>query len=207
VIRRCIDGYRDELRARGNRPILSILKTMSSAIRAEVFVPPAAELDEQPDGWVFREPREWDAGTAELFKSFFRFHLDLIRHFPLDPEREALFEATAIDEAAASGAALTEPVDAVAALIRDLADKGFATENIVRIVEAHQAYTRDVAQLPAPEDAAEIVSPKRRHVLGTAGFYLSAYSVLGSTASIAPVVPAVMEALQSAAAKLLGFIR
>lgn len=206
VIGRCLDAYQDELRVRGNRPILSILKSMASAIRAEVFVPPVAALEEQPSEWVLRDTREWGAGTADLFRSFFQFHLDLITHFPLDPEREALFEATPIDEVAASGPALTEPVDAVAAMIRDLADKGFATENIVRIIEAHRLFTRDVAQLP-PSPAGETVSPKRRHVLSSAGFYLSAYSVLGSTASIAPFAPAVMEALRSAAAAMFSFIR
>ncbi|HYG46363.1 MAG TPA: hypothetical protein VD846_00335 [Allosphingosinicella sp.] len=207
VVGRCLDAYRDELQVRGNRPILSILKAMTSAIRAEVFVPPSADLEEQPDRWRLRDAREWGAGTADLFKSFFRYHLDLISHFPLDPEREARFEATPVDEAAASGSALTEPVEAVAALIRDLADRGFATENIVQIIEAHQRYTRDVAQLPPSQDVADVVSPKRRHVLSTAGFYLSAYAVLGSTASIAPFAPALLDALRSAAAAMLSFIR
>lgn len=207
VIGRCLDAYREELQVRGNRPILSILKAMTSAIRAEVFVPPVGELEERPEKWTLRDSREWGLGTADLFKSFFQYHLDLIRHFPLDPEREALFEATAIDEVAASGPALTEPVDAVAALIRDLADKGFATENIVRIIEAHQIYARDIAQLPLSEDSGDLVSPKRRHVLSSAGFYLSAYTVLGSTASLAPFAPALMEGLRSAAATMLSFIR
>lgn len=207
LIGRCLDAYRDELRVRGNRPILAILKAMTGAVRAEVFLPPVPDLEDQPGQWTFRDAREWGAGAADLFRSFFENHLDLITHFPLDPEREALFEATPIDEIAASGTALTEPVDAVAALILDLADQGFATENIVRIIEAMQIYTRDVAQLPPMEESADIVSPKRRHILSTAGFYLSAYSVLGSTASIAPLVPALLESLRSAAAAMLSFIR
>ena len=207
IVGRCLDGYRDELIVRGNRPIVNILKAMGSAIRAEVFDESAFESPDEPERWVMRDAREWDAGTGELFRSFFRFHLVLLAHFPLDPEREALIAATPIDEAAATGAALTDPVDAVADLILALADKGFATDNIVRIVEAHRLHNRDIAQLPAAEAATGEITPRRRHVLTTLGFYLQTYSVLGSTASLAPYAGQLLDALQAAAQGLLRLIR
>jgi hypothetical protein len=207
VVKRCLAGYRDELIVRGNRPIVNILKAMGSAIRAEIFDDSAFDSPDEPEQWVMRDAREWDAGTGDLFRSFFRFHLVLLAHFPLDPEREALIAATPIDEAAAMGPALTEPVDAVADLILALADKGFATDNIVRIIEAHRLHNRDIAQLPPAEAAAGEVTPKRRHVLATLGFYLQTYSVLGSTASLAPYAGQLLDALQAAAQGLLRMIR
>ena len=104
---------------------------------------------------------------------------------------------------------MTGPVDGVAGLIVELGKQGFATDNIVRIVEAHRLYNRDVAQLPPPDQPSDAVTPKRRHVLGTAGFYLHTYSVLGSTASIysIPALQAVLARIKEAADALLAFIR
>ncbi len=210
VVRHCFAAFRDELMARGNRPIVNVLKAMAASLIAELYGAEQSEF--APDLRELKDPREWGDGMAAMFAQFFRGYHDLIHHFPLDPEREALIAATPIDEAAASGAALTEPVDAVAALILELGKQGFATDNIVRIIEAHQLYNRDVSQLPTPGQASQTVTPKRRHVLSTAGFYLHTYSVLGSTASIyalqtVPAVQALMLQLERAANALLAFVR
>jgi len=211
IIRNCIKGYSDELLLRGNRPIVNILSAMASAISAQLWIQPDATDRQNPDVWQVRHADEWDAGTVDLFRAFFKHHLDLINHFPMNAEREALIAATPIDEVKASGATLLDPINAVTGLILDLFKEGAATNNIVRIVEAHARYSRDIAGLPTPDQvsaSSTTVSPKRRHVLATAGFYLHAYSIVGSTASIAstPQGAALMAQLAIAAQLLLSFI-
>ena len=211
VIRHCLTAYADELLVRGTQPIISIVKGMASAIAAQVWIAPDEGNKDNPDAWVLKDPREWEAGTADLFRTFFKAHLDLITHFPLDPEREAMLAATPIDEVAASDKALTDPIDKVTDLIITLAKDGHATDNIVRIVKALADYTRDIAGMPKPDEAglpSTTITPKRRHVLQTAGFYLHAYSILGTTASLAPLpqVQALMTALADAAERLMAFI-
>lgn len=211
VIRHCLTAYADELLVRGTQPIVSIVKGMASAIAAQVWIAPGDADKDNPDTWVLKDPREWESGTADLFRTFFKAHLDLITHFPLDPEREAMLAATPIDEVAASDKALTDPIDKVTDLIITLAKDGHATDNIVRIVKALADYTRDIAGMPKPDEAdlpSTTITPKRRHVLQTAGFYLHAYSILGTTAQLAtlPQVQALMTALADAAERLMGFI-
>jgi hypothetical protein len=133
VIRHCLTAYGDELLARGTQPILSIVKGMASAIAAQVWITPDEAEKDNPDAWVLKDVREWDAGSADLFRTFFKAHIDLITHFPLDLEREAMLAATPIDEVAASDKALTDPIDKVTELIIALAETGLATDNIVRI--------------------------------------------------------------------------
>jgi hypothetical protein len=206
VVRNCFTGFRDEMLVRGNRPILNIVKAMAASLTAELYGEP--DPSASPDDWQLKDPREWGAGMDSMFASFFKSYHDLIHHFPMDAEREEFIANTPIDEVAASGAALTQPVDAVAELIKNLGKQGFATENIVRIIEAHQLYNRDVSQLPAPDQPTDAITPKRRHVLGTAGFYLQTYSVIGSSASIysLPAFQELLPKLKDAIDALLGFI-
>jgi hypothetical protein len=206
VVRNCFTGFRDEMLVRGNRPILNIVKAMAASLTVELY--DASDPSVSPDEWQLKDHREWGAGMDSMFASFFKGYHDLIHHFPMDAEREEFIANTPINEVAASGAALTEPVDAVAAMIIDLGKQGFATENIVRIIEAHQLYNRDVSQLPVPDQPTDAITPKRRHVLGTAGFYLHTYSVIGSSASVysLPAFQALLPKLKGAIDALLGFI-
>ena len=205
IVRNCFTGFRDELLVRGNQPIVNILKAMATSLTAELYIESPA--DTPPHEWQLKDPREWGAGMDSIFGHFFKGYHDLIYHFPLDAEREALIATTSVDEIAASGSALTEPVDAVAALIIELGKQGFATDNIVRIVEAHQLYNRDVAQLPTPSQPSAAITPKRRHVLQTTGFYLHTYSILASTKELWPVFIVLAERLQVSINALLAFIK
>jgi hypothetical protein len=210
VVRNCFTGFRDEMLVRGNRPIVNIVKAMAASLTAELYGEPDPSTN--PDEWKLKDPREWGAGMDSMFASFFKGYHDLIHHFPMDSEREKLIADTPIDEVAASGAVLTAPVDAVAEMIIELGKQGFATDNIVRIIEAHQLYNRDVSQLPNPSQPYAAVTPKQRHILGTAGFYLNTYSVIGSTASLyalqtVPAVQALIPKLKDAADAFLAFIK
>lgn len=212
IMRNCIKGYADELLVRGNRPIVNVLTGMASAIAAQFWIVGEGDDPKNPETWQVRNPEEWDSGTVDLFRTLFRKHFDLIAHFPLNAEREVLIASTPIDEIRASGATLLEPIQAINELIISLNKDGLATDNIVKIMEAHVRYARDVSGLPVaiqPIADIDMATPKRRFVLNSAGFYLHTYSILGSTASLAssPQVIALMEKLSNAAQVLLGFIR
>jgi hypothetical protein len=208
IVRTCFANFHGELLVRGNRPILNILKGMTASIQAELYI----ELDTEisPDEWRLRDPREWGPGMGAMFAHFFKGYHDLIHHFPLDSEREELIAKTPIDEVAASGNALTAPVEAVAEEIVKAGERGEATDNFVKIIEAMRLYNRDIAQLPTPGTPSDTVTPKRRHVLMTIGFYVSTLGVLGSAASLyslpAGTFASLMSALQQAIDDLLKFI-
>jgi hypothetical protein len=208
LVRNCFKSFHDELLVRGNRPILNILKGMATSLQAELYI--SADEATSPDHWQMRDPREWGPGMGAMFAHFFKTYLDLINHFPLDKEREDLIANTPIDEVAASGAALTAPVDAVADEIVKAGERGDATDNFVRIIEAMRLYNRDIAQLPPPSQPVSAVTPKHRHVLMTLGFYISTISVLGSAASLysLPVgtFGSLIDALQKAIDALMRFI-
>lgn len=211
IIRNCIKGYADELMVRGNRPIVNILTGMASAIAAQFWLIGPDADQQEPETWQVRHPEEWDNGTVDLFRTFFKKHRDLITHFPLNVEREELIAATPIDEVKASGAALLDPIQAVNDLIIGLNKDGLATDNIVRIMDAHLRYARDISGLPTPEQVdigVTNVTPKRRFVLNSAGFYLHAFSILGTTVSLveSKQVAALVVQLYAAAQALLGFI-
>ena len=142
VIRNCIKGYADELLVRGNRPIVNILTGMASAITAQFWLIGPGADQQEPETWQVRHPEEWDSGTADLFRTFFKKHRDLITHFPLNVEREELIAATRIDEVKASGATLLDPIQAVNDLIIGLNKDGLATDNIMQIMDAHLRYAR-----------------------------------------------------------------
>ena len=210
-MRASLAEYENEVLVRGNQPILGVLKGLASAIAREVWSPESMAASDDPDEWEMRDEREWGPGMADLFRTFFRYHQDLITHFPLDEEREEILRSLPIDEQAASGDALIDPVELVTGLIRDLHGQGMATDDILKIVEAHEQYNANIASLPpvGADVPSDYVTPKRRHVLMTAGFYLHLYSVLGSTASLSSVIaanPALVTQIHMAAEGLMRFV-
>jgi hypothetical protein len=208
-MRSSLEGYHEEIELRGTQPIVGTLRGLAQAISREIWTAQSLVASDDPDDWEMRDEREWGAGMGDLFRTFAKYNADLIKHFPLDKEREDLLRATPIDEIAASGTALTEPVALVTGLVRDLHAQGMATDNIVRIMDAHAQYNRDIASLPPPPAnlPVDYVTAKRRHVLMTAGFYLHLYSVMGSTASLAPAYSALGTMVWNAAQSLLAFVR
>jgi len=206
-----LEGYEEELLVRGTQPILGTLKGLSQAIAREVWTSESLAASDDPGDWELRDEREWGPGMADLFRTFAQYNADLIKHFPLDEKREELLRETPINEIAASGDALISPVLHVTDGVRELHAEGFATDEIVKIMDAHAQYNADIASLPPPDPSLpeDYVTPKRRHVLMTAGFYLHLYGVLGSTASLTGVVqanPNLMTQLQAAIDVLLSFV-
>ena len=95
--------------------------------------------------------REWlEEGIQEAFKRFAENHALFVKHFPLDPEREELYERTSIDESEASGPALSEPFEDVANATSNANKAGLTTDDFAIIVDKLAEYAKVISTLPAP---------------------------------------------------------
>lgn len=191
IVRNCLNGYNEHLLERGAQPIVGTVDPFAEAVRAQIVA----------------DAGYWDAGLESLFADFLKRHELLITHFPLNPERELLVAETPIDEVKASGDVLLEPVEAVAKAMAELKLADLTTEDFDRVEEAHKAFSRDIASLPMPEPT-DNVTPKRRYVLGTIGFYERLLTALGAAAGIAatPQGQAAIAAVSAAIETFMGFI-
>lgn len=188
IVRSCLSGYRQHLIERGTQPILGTLIPFSEAVEAQTRA----------------DVGQWDVGLDTLFGHFFRRHQLLVTHFPLNPERELLLRETPIHEVNASGSRIIEPVTAAGEAIEGLRQSGLTTAEFDETQRAHQEFSRDIASLPMPASISDTVTPKRRYVLGTIGFYERVLATLGGLASIGGLafVPGVQTAVSAAAAAL-----
>ena len=191
-------SYDEELQERGSQPIVGLLNRLASALEREVNEIKASE------------PEPLGAGNTDLFESFFRDHALLTTHFPLKNEEK--FAEIPIDEANATGDALAQPIKDVAEKMNDAVESGLATENIGKIVSDSAQFASDISPLPpdasASEPGSRRVTLKRRYVLGTLGFLVALYNLLGSTASILATAQgvALYEAVRKAIESLSKFL-
>ena len=149
-------------------------------------------------------------GNASLFESFLRNNALLATHFPLKSEEK--FAEVSIDEERATGDALVRPIKDVAEKMNDAVASGIATEKIGQIASNSAQFATDIAPLPpdasASEPGSRRVTLKRRYVLGTLGFLVALYNLLGSTASILATEQgaALFEAVRKAIEALSKFL-
>lgn len=193
IVRSCLGGYRQHLLERGTQPVLGTIVPFAEALGAQNRA----------------DTGQWDVGLETLFDHFLRRHQLMIAHFPLNPERELLFRETAIDEIRASGALITEPVTRVGEAVAQLRSAGLTTEEFDSAQRAHQEFGRDMASLPMPSHTDETsITPKRRYILGTIGFYERMLAALGGVASIGGIamVPQVQAAVAAATTALQAAI-
>lgn len=191
VVRHCLNGYNEHLLERGAQPIVGTIDPFAAAVRAQIVA----------------DAGLWDAGLESLFESFFKRHELLITHFPLNPQRELLIAETPIDEVLASGDNLLDPVEAVSEAMEALKSADLTTEDFNRVEEAHKAFSKDIASLPMPKPTDD-VTPKRRYVLGTIGFYERLLAALGAAAGIAatPQGQVAIAAVSGAIETFMSFI-
>lgn len=195
VMRICLNEYDSQLIARGAQPYMRILRDHASAI--------AKECGADPD--FMHSP-----GVADLVRSFLKRHEEFSTHFPL--EAENIYAEIAVDEMAATGSALTQPIAEVAEKVQDARDANLVSENAGRFVLNAEQFAKDIAPLPpdmaAMEPGSRTISLKKRYVLGTFAFMVAAYNFLGSTASIlsTPQGLALYEALREAIRAFMEFI-
>jgi hypothetical protein len=97
------------------QPILGLLRDMADVIASSVAAPRAE------DEWL-------EAGLRKAFERFAENHALFLEHFPLDPQREAIYAATPVDEDKASGAALSKPFEAVGKATAEAHKEGVTTD-------------------------------------------------------------------------------
>jgi hypothetical protein len=188
-------SYDEQLQERGSQPIVGLLNQLASALEKEI----------KASG-----PELMGAGRADLFESFFSNHSLLATHFPLKNEEK--FADIPVDENIATGKALTQPIEDVSKKMKDAVDSGLVTEKIGKIASNSAQFAKDIAPLPpdasASEPGSRRVTLKRRYVLGTLGFLVALYNLLGSTASIIATEQgaALFEAVRKAIEALSKFL-
>ncbi len=195
VVGAFLESYSEHLLERGTQPIVRYLDDLAAVLRAELE---AADAD------------TWDKGVAEAFKRFFANDALLRTHFPL--KGEETFAELPIDEDSATGDALTEPINNVAAALQEVVAADKATPAIAKAVNNSAVFARDLASLPPaqipPDPNSKRVTVKRRYVLGTIGFLVTIYTLIGTTASIygIPEGAALFKAVAEAIEKLMSLL-
>ena len=125
---------------------------------------------------------------------------------------EETFAELPIDEDNATGDALTEPINNVVAALQEVVAANKATPAIAKAVTNSAAFARDLASLPPaqipPDPNSKRVTVKRRYVLGTIGFLVTIYGLIGTTASIygIPEGAALLKAVSEAIEKLMSLL-
>jgi len=178
-------SYDEELLARGNQPILGLLKDDADIINSAVSAPKA------DDDWL--EP-----GLRRAFTRFQENHELLVQHFPLDAEREALYSRLSIDESKAAGPAFMDVFERVATATQEARKAGLATEEFLNAVGSMTELARVLAALPSSDAATKLVdeplsaptsnlptsavSVKKRALLNAIGFFERANDLLAASA-------------------------
>ncbi|HEY5795446.1 MAG TPA: TIR domain-containing protein [Bosea sp. (in: a-proteobacteria)] len=158
-----------------------------------------------------REPIEFDAGMTKTLELFAQNHSEIITHFPLREERERLLAKTPIDEQAATGEALSDPIESVKQAVEAAAEAGQVTSAVVDHVGnlADRAEALAAPVTPVSNEPTNAISPRRRLVLTSLGFFERLYAAIGSTASVLSTDTgrALYNAAREAADALMRFIK
>ena len=198
IVDSALRSYDDHVQERGSQPITRLLNDFASALEKEI------------EAIKTNEPELLGPGNASLFESFLRNDALLATHFPLKNEEK--FAEISVDEEKATGDALVRPIKDVADKMNDAVASGIATEKIGQIAGNSAQFAIDIAPLPpdasAYEPGSRRVTLKRRYVLGTLGFLVALYNLLGSTASILATEQgaALFEAVRKAIEALSNFL-
>jgi hypothetical protein len=117
-----LHNYDDELKARGVRPILGLLKDMAEIIEADLGAQNAR--------------REWlDEGMLKAFTRFAENNALFMKHCPLDPKREELYLKLSVDEDNASWRALSKRFEDVAKSTLNANKVELTTDDLLKIVD------------------------------------------------------------------------
>ena len=138
-------------------------------------------------------------GMRTGFTRFTDNHELFLRHFPLDPKREALYSRALVDEEAATGSAFSRSFEQVAVAVSSAHKAGLTTDDFLKIVDKMAEFSKIVSTIPPqlrqapdaivvkPEDRTATASPpssRKRMILSGFGFFERAYNLLGSSAQL-----------------------
>ena len=152
------------------------------------------------------DPEMFDVGVTTNFESYFEAHLAFMTHYSRNEEREAKIAQFKIDDAAASGTALTGPVDDVVKEVDALAEQGLVTDGFVQAIKEQKAINDDIAlytsSVPTISGGPTV---KERHILQTVGFYERTLAIASNAVTVAKPLIAFIKILKEAIEALLKF--
>jgi len=111
---------------------------MADIIEAAVHAPHAS------DEWL-------EAGLRAAFTRFAANHALFLEHFPLDPQREELYQRTPVDEEAAADRTVTKPIEDVVKETHAAHQAGSTTTDFVVVIDKFIELWRVVSTLPPPQ--------------------------------------------------------
>jgi hypothetical protein len=219
-LKTALESYGDELKVRGAQPILGLLKDVFDIIEAAVDDPRAH--------WL--EP-----GLQRAFEKLAEHHHSLVKHFPLDPEREELYARTLVREDEATGSSFSEPFKEVARAAQDANKAGLTTDDFFKVVDKMTEFAKIISTIPPsyppsswsknhPEVSSEIIAVKpedrigpidqpisatKRILLSALGFFERVLNLLSSAVSLraTPEGQALLTVVREAISALWKFIR
>ncbi len=182
--------YDGELAKRDAKPFLGVLVRMEKSVSAGFYA----------------DPEMFDVSVTTNFESYFDAHLAFMTHYRRNEEREAKIAQFTINDAAASGVALTDPVDEVVKEVDALAEQGLVTDGFAQAMKEQKAINDEVALYTssAPAISGE-PTIKARHILQTVGFYERALAVASNASTVAKPLVAFIKILKEAIEALLKF--
>jgi hypothetical protein len=182
--------YDAELAKRDAKPFLGVLVRMEKSVSAGFHA----------------EPELFDVGVATNFESYFDAHQDFMTHYRRNEEREAKIAQFTVDDAAASGIALTDPVDEVAKEVEALAEQGLVTDSYVQAVKEQQEINNQIALYSSsPPTISGEPTGKERHILQIVGFFERTLAVTTNIVSVTTQFAAFIIVLKAAIEALLKF--
>ena len=182
--------YDSELAKRDAKPFLGVLVRMEKSVSAGFHA----------------DPEMFDASVTTNFESYFDAHLEFMTHYRRNEERETKIAQFKIDDAAASGTALTGPVDEVVKEIVALAEQGLVTDGYAQAVKEQQDINTQIALYSSslPTTNGEPTA-KERHILQTVGFYERTLAIASNAITVAKPLIAFIKILKEAIEALLKF--
>ena len=152
------------------------------------------------------EPEMFDASVTTNFESYFAEHVKFLEHHRRNEEREAAIANVRIDEAAATGSALTNPVDSVLKAAEQLADDNLVTQRFIEALEEQKRIIDEVAMYQTSGSG----SPgeptlKARAILQNVGFYERTLAVVSDVVTITVGLGLFIAAVREAVAALMKF--
>ena len=173
---------------------------------AKPFIGVLVRMEKSISRGFHAEPDMFDALVTANFESYFAEHIEFLAHHCRDAEREAAITNVRIDEAAATGSALTNPVDNVLKAAEQLADDNLVTQRFIEALEEQKRIIDEVAmyQTSGSGTAGE-PTLKTRAIFQSIGFYERILAVVSGVVTITTGLGLFITAVREAVAALIKF--
>lgn len=171
IVKDGLREYRDHLKRNKAQPIPGMLELHGNAVMAE---------------FKSSEGHHWGEGLASYFQSFDANHEKLLKHFPLNQEREELFASIKIDEDKMYEPELIEGFENFFHEVDKLEDEGKATPEFIAVASSMKNQLSYVKTLhPSAPIEKGTISPRQRFVAWTTGTLIQISNAASSVVEFA----------------------